>query len=348
MSTAPDLVVLGRIATLSGEVGFGWTEGLAILDGRIVAAGARQEIEDLAGAGTRIIELAPGQAALPAITDAHLHLVAAAVSADEVDLSGMPSLEAALEMVAEAHAARSRAGDRMGWLLGHGWTTDGWAARPTAADLERVAPGRPIALWAHDHHTRWLSAAALATLGIDATTPDPPGGSVERDADGRPDGLLYEHATRIGAAAIPPASEAAIRAALVRYADRLAALGGRRPVRRPAPDASLAGFSILRAMAAEGQLPLRVHAGIRDEQLEASIVAGLRSGDGVASDPDAGPLERRAAERYRVGWLKLFGDGSVGSRTAAMLEAYDDAWATRTGRALGSLLETRERLTERV
>jgi predicted amidohydrolase YtcJ len=240
----------------------------------------------------------------------------------------------------------------MGWLLGHGWTTDGWAPRPTAADLERVAPGRPIALWAHDHHTRWLSAAALATLGIDATTPDPPGGSVGRDADGRPDGLLYEHATRIGAAAIPPASEAAIRAALVRYADRLAALGvtGVQDPGGLSPDASLAGgFSILRAMAAEGQLPLRVHAGIRDEQLEAAIVAGLRSGDGVASDPDAGPLERRAAERYRIGWLKLFGDGSVGSRTAAMLEAYDDALG-RPGPAgsLGSLLETRERLTERV
>jgi len=352
LTTTPDLIVLGRIASLSGEAGFGWVEGLAVRDGRIVASGARHEIAPLAGGRTRTIELAPDQIALPSVTDAHLHLVAAALAADEVDLEDARSLPAALEIVAEAHAARLRHGDRGGWLLGHGWATDGWQARPTAADLERVAPGRPIALWAHDHHTRWLSETALSALGIAASTADPAGGIVGRDPDGRPDGLLYEHATQIGAAAIPRATEAATKAAILRYADRLAALGvtGVHDPGGVAPDASLGGgFAAIRAMAAEGGLPLRVHVGIRDEQLEAAIAAGVRSWQGLAPDHPGAPDERRAAERYRVGWLKLFGDGSVGSRTAALLEPYDDA-AERPGPAgpIGSLLETRQWLTEQI
>ena len=184
MTRAPELIVLGRIASLAGEVGFGWIEGLAILDGVIVARGRRDQLAPLAGAGTRIIELGPGQVALPAVTDAHLHLVAAAVAADEVDLDGLPSLAAALAAIGDAHATRRREGDRDGWLFGHGWTVDGWRDRPTAADLERVAPGRRIALWAHDHHTRWLSEAALAAIGVDGSTADPPGGIVGRDRSG--------------------------------------------------------------------------------------------------------------------------------------------------------------------
>src|SRR4029450_203598 len=91
------------------------------------------------------------------------------------------------------------------------------------------------------------------------------------------------------------------------------------------------------------------HAGIRDEQLEAAIDAGLRSGQAPTMDREGDVAQSRAVDRFRVGWLKLFGDGSVGSRTAAMLEPYDDA-GERHGPAgpLGSLLEPPEDLTERV
>jgi predicted amidohydrolase YtcJ len=349
---SPDLILLGRIASLAGETGFGWIGGLAVIDGRIVASGSRHEIRLLAGARTRIIDLSAGQIALPAVTDAHLHLVAAALAAEEVDLEGAPSLAAALALVAEAHAVRLSTGDPACWLFGHGWATDGWQGRPSAADLERVAPGRPIALWAHDHHTRWLSEAALAAMGIDATTIDPPGGSIGRDPSGRPDGLVHEHATRIGADAIPRPTEVAIEAAIARYAERLAGLGvtGVHDPGGLAPDASLAGgLGTIRAMAAAGRLPIRVHAGLRDEQLDTAISTGLRSGQGLAPDQDSDVDARRAIDRFRVGWLKLFSDGSVGSRTAAMLEPYDDA-RERPGPAgpLGGLLETREQLSERV
>jgi predicted amidohydrolase YtcJ len=351
MTRAPDLIVLGRIASLAGDAGFGWIGGLAVLDGVIVANGDRHEVARLAGAGTRIIELAAGQVALPSVTDAHLHLVAAALAADEVDLEGTPSLAAALASIADAHATRLADGDRDGWIFGRGWAIDGWHDRPTAAALERCAPGRPIALWAHDHHTRWLSEAAMAAVGIEASTADPPGGVVGRDRSGRPNGLLYEHATRLGAEAIPQPTAETTRAAISRYARHLAAAGVT-GVHDPGPLIPMPLFegavTIVSAMAVAGDLPMRVHAGIRDEQLEAAIAAGLRSGEGVAPRPDASPAERRTADRFRVGWLKLFGDGSVGSRTAAMLEPYDDA-DQRPGPSgpRGALLESPERLAER-
>ncbi len=352
MRRPPDLIVLGRIASLAGEEGFGWLEGLAVLEGRIVAAGPRHDIVALVGAGTRTMELAPGQVALPSVTDAHLHLVDAALAADDVDLEGSATLEVALQRVADAETARLADGDRDGWLQGHGWPTDAWVARPTAADLEHVAPGRRIALWSHDHHTMWVSMAALAEAGIEASTPDPAGGVVGRDAFGRPDGLLHEHATGLVAAAIPRPRPSAIDDAVTRYARRLAAVGvtGAHDPGSLTADATLAGgFSAIKAMAEDGRLPLRVHAGLRGAQLEAAIDAGLRSGQRVLPRPDAGPTERRAVDRFRVGWLKLFADGSLGSRTAAMFEPYDDA-STRPGPGgpHGGLLESWEAINGRV
>ncbi|HVQ23282.1 MAG TPA: amidohydrolase family protein [Candidatus Saccharimonadia bacterium] len=243
-------------------------------------------------------------------------------------------------------------GDRDGWLLGHGWATDRWAAHPSAPDLERVAPGRRIALWSHDHHTMWLSMAALAAAGLTASTPEPVGGVVVRDASGRPDGLLHEHAIGLVDDVLPRPTTVAIEDAVIRYARRLAAVGvtGVHDPGSLAADTTLAGgFGATKAMAEGGRLQLRVHAGIRSGQLEAAIDARLRSGQRVELGRDTGPSERRAIDRFRVGWLKLFADGSLGSRTAAMFEPYDDA-STRPGPGgpHGGLLDPPEVLREQV
>ncbi|MGH2407524.1 MAG: amidohydrolase [Candidatus Limnocylindrales bacterium] len=348
----PELIIEGRIATFDGEAGFGWIEALAVADGRVLAAGRLAHVAGLAGPSTRRLRLGPGRVAMPAITDAHIHLLEAAVTAEEIDLEGTDSMVEAVAIVASTHAERLAAGDRDGWLLGHGWLADRWGGLPNADALEAAAPGRPIALWAHDHHARWLSRAALAACGIDADTPDPAGGIVGRSDDGRPSGVLFEHATRIGVAAIPRPSPAELAEAVVRHAARLAALGivGVQDPGATAPDPQLDhGLLVCRGLAVAGRLPLRVHAGIRDEQLETAIAAGLRSGDRVAPDAAHDPAARRAADRFRVGWLKLFGDGSVGSRTAALLEPYEaEAGRPPPGGPRGRLLESRERMTERV
>lgn len=307
-----DLVVTGRIATLAGPSGLGWVEALAIADGRIIAAGGRPAIAGLEGPGTQRIDLAPDEVAIPGLTDAHLHLADAAIGETDLDLSTAASLESGLGRIAE-YAAAAGPGD---WVRGHGWDADRWRGWPTAGDLELVAPGRLIALWAHDHHALWASERAVREAGVGEGTPDPPGGLIRRHDDGRPTGILHEAAARLVSASIPAPSPDAVAAAIVRLARRLLAAGVV-AVHDPGsvvPDPDLrVGLPAYASLAEAGDLALRVHVAVREEGLRRAIDLGLRSGDPI------GP----AAGRARVGWLKLFADGTLGSRTAAMLDPYE-------------------------
>jgi predicted amidohydrolase YtcJ len=306
--TAPEAIVVGRAATLAGDAGFGWAEGLAIAGGRVVAVGRRDEIEALAGRHTRRVELAPDEVAVPGLTDSHLHLAETALAARRIDLSDAPTLDDALARVAGAHAGAPAGA----WLEGKGWDADRWAAWPTADDLARVAPGRRVALWAHDHHALWASPAALREAGIGEATADPPGGVVRRAADGRPTGVLHEAAARLVTRHVPLADADATAEALTTLLPSLLRLG---IVAVHDPGGLSLDPSLDRAIAAyvrlgdRGELGLRVHACVRPEQLPAAIESGFRSGQ---------PLG--ASDLVRVGWLKCFADGTLGSRTAALLE----------------------------
>jgi predicted amidohydrolase YtcJ len=224
-------------------------------------------------------------------------------------------------------------------LLGHGWSFDALSARPRATWLDKAAPGRPVALWAHDHHSRWLSSAALRQAGLEKRE-DPPGGRIDRSRSGAPTGILYEGAAGIVDAYIPETPSDVVEAAISDYARRLAGLGITE-VHDPggvAPDPALRGGPVrYRAMAETGRLPLRVVASVREEQLERAIEIGFRSGRAFGP-PGSG--------RYQDGWLKLFSDGALGSRTAALLSAYDDPGelGARPGGSHGMLLRSRAKL----
>src|SRR6476660_8067131 len=161
-----ETLITRRIATLAGETGFGWVEAIGIRDGRIAFAGSEVALETRADPFTERIALDPDEVALPGLTDAHLHLAGAAVATRQLDLSSAATLEAGMERIGAAHRALGVADT---WLEGHGWDSDRWGRWPTAADLERVAPGRRCALWAHDHHALLASRAALAARGVDAS-----------------------------------------------------------------------------------------------------------------------------------------------------------------------------------
>jgi predicted amidohydrolase YtcJ len=312
-----DTLVSGRIATFAGDSGFGWVEALGIRDGKVAFAGSAIELETRADPHTRRIELEPGEIGMPGIIDAHIHLVDTALAVDHVDLSAASTLEAAMDVV-RAAAERVPA---PGWLIGFGWDQRRWGVYPGAADLERVVPGRLVAIHSSDHHAILASHAALALAAIDAATSDPAGGVIRRAADGTPDGVLLENASAMVVDRIPKPESEDIRRALIVLGRRLVEAGvvGAHEPGSLAADPTNRILDLYSEMAAAGELPFRLRAGVQDDGLDNAIARGLRSGQGI-NDSDTAWLA--------MGWLKLFADGTLGSRTAALLEPLEGGGGT--------------------
>jgi len=305
-----DSLIIGRIATLAGETGFGWVEAIGIRDGRVAFAGSAVDLETRADPHTERISLEPDEVAVPGLTDAHLHLARSAASASQLDLTGAATIHEGLRWIRRAHEGLT---DPMAWLEGHGWDVDRWGRWPTAGDLEGVAPGRRCALWAHDHHALLASRAALVVAGVTSERPDPAGGLIRHGPDGEPEGVLHEAATGLVTVHIPPMSPRDLEAAIIAVSLELLALGVV-AVHDPgglAPDPDLEwSYPAYAHLSEIGRLPVRVLASLRDDALETALAGGLRSGAVLGADVDG---------RARVGWQKCFADGSLGSRTAALL-----------------------------
>jgi predicted amidohydrolase YtcJ len=331
-----EALVTGRIATLAGDSGFGWVEAVGISRGRVAFAGSAVELETRADPFTVRFELDPDEVAIPGLTDAHLHLAEGGIARDKVDLSQVPSLAAAVAAIRAAGEARPE-GER--WIEGHGWDPDRFGRWPTADDLEAVVPGRHVAIWAHDHHSLWVSRAALATAGIGRDTVDPDGGLIRRDDAGDPSGVLHESAARLVTGHVPAASleryETLIRE-LAADLVRLGVVAVHDPGGLSLQEGLGAGIAAFRALDERGTLPIRVHACIREEQIEAASAAGLRSGDPLWPD----------ARRAHLGWLKLFADGTLASRTAALLDPIEaeEGRPLPTGTERGVFITPPERL----
>jgi predicted amidohydrolase YtcJ len=327
-----DALVSGRIATFAGHHGFGWVEAVGIRGGRIAFAGSAVELETRADTHTLRIELEPGEIALPGLTDAHLHFLDAALAAEQVDLTGARTLDEGLALL--------RAADRTlppgAWLEGAGWDHRRWGGWPTAAALDAAIPGRAAALWSFDHHAIWASSASLRIAGIEASTGDPAGGIVRRLADGTPEGVVLENAVPLVTRCIPPPSAETIRRAAGNFGRELLALGVV-AVHDPGSlgdDGRLGSIDAYAALSDAGELAVRVHASLQAGSLDAGIARGLRSG---------APIGEVADGRARVGWLKLFADGTLGAGTAALLaprEGSTDAGLLRHGsEELAALVE---------
>ncbi len=334
MRTPADLVITGRIATLAGESGFGWSAGIAIADGRVVSVGSDVELSDLVGPRTERWQLPPDLAVMPGITDAHMHLMTLVLAEQQVDLTGM-ELPEALAAIGERHRKMNESGDQDGWLLGHGWSAHELGGWPDADSLEAAAPGRAVALYAHDHHSRWVSRAAMRRARLEASEA-PAGGLIRRDERGRATGILHESAASLVDHAIPDPPEADIAAGLQRVAATLATLGvtGCHDPGELTDDREMVrGPLMYRRFAERGELPLRVHGSVRAPQLERAAAQGLRSGQRTG--------------RFTLGWLKLFADGSLGSRSAALLAPYEDAHINPpTGGPAGMFVTDRAELEE--
>jgi predicted amidohydrolase YtcJ len=167
--------------------------GLAVAGDRVLGVLPEEDLADLQGPGVEVVDLAGGLV-LPGFQDAHVHPVQGGVERLRCDLSGLATPQEYLTAVrsyVEAHPDRP-------WVLGGGWAMPAFGpSGPRARDLDAVVGDRPVFLPNRDHHGAWVSSAALRLAGVDASTPDPPDGRIERGPDGAPTGTLHEGATAL-------------------------------------------------------------------------------------------------------------------------------------------------------
>ncbi|NTU82102.1 MAG: amidohydrolase [Chloroflexales bacterium] len=281
---------------------------VAVRDGRIFALGSEGRVQAaVAGMRGETINLR-GRAVVPGLTDAHVHITWQGLGAREARLGEAASLEAALAIIAE----RARALSPGIWLRGGGWDHIPWGRRwPTRADLDAVCPDRPATLTRKDGHSLWVNSKALALAGITAETPDPVGGQIQRDQERAPTGILFEAAMDLVRAVVPPIGEVerldGLRAAL-----HEALSYGITSIHIPPGTNHASGPEALRdlqTLRARDALSVRSLAFLAQPDLEGALAIGLRSGLG---------------DRWlRIGGLKLFADGSLGSESAEMLNHYE-------------------------
>jgi len=284
-----------------------WAEAVACAGGRIVAVGADEEILPLADANTQVIDVG-GRLALPGFIDAHVHFLRYAVSRRFVDLHRVADFAEVRRRVQEA-VQRTPLGQ---WVVGIGWEHDLWGLGrfPTRADLDDIAPHVPVALYRMDMHTVWVNSKALEMAGITRDTPDPPQGRIERDAQGEPTGILREwSAVHLIQRCLPEPDEetqlTCLREAIAE-AHRLGITGIHDQRVENEGRESLRAFQTLYE---RGELRLRVHANIAAAFLDHVNALGLLPGFGN--------------ERLWLGHVKVFADGTLGSRTAWMLEPFE-------------------------
>ena len=246
-----------------------------------------------------------GHTLLPGLTDAHAHMSGLGFLAISLDLSGVPSVNDAVRQIAEY----AETAPHSSWIQGRGWNQVLWPVKefPTAADIDAVVSDRPVWLRRVDGHAGWANSATLTIAGIDDDTPDPIGGKIVRDGAGKATGVLIDKAMGLVTAHIPPPSKDDIRNAYSRASAYLLSLG--------ITGVHDAGINIREAevymsMADDHELNMRIYA--------------MLGGAGENLDGFGKPIRQYGDDRLDIAAVKLYADGALGSRGAAMLEPYSD------------------------
>lgn len=287
-------------------------EAVVAVDGRIAYVGSTEEALKRAPASAKRVDL-KGQTVLPGLTDSHAHLADIGFRELDFNLEGTASL-ADLQARLKARAAQTKAGD---WLTGDGWIESRWtpARFPTKEDLDSVVADRAVVLQRADGHSVVANSLALKRAGIDRNTKSPAGGSIIKDPKtGEPTGMLLDNAMGLVKALIPERTEAEVLKALEAGAKRSVALGW---TQIQDAGTALRQVELLCRLYAQGRVKLRVYNAIggAEPELHADAERFVKQG----------PAARSCDERYVVRGIKLYIDGALGSRGAALLAPYSDA-----------------------
>jgi predicted amidohydrolase YtcJ len=299
-----DLIVTG--ATIhTVDQAFGSVDAFAVRDGKFIFVGDTAGAMRLRGNATQMLELS-GKTVLPGLIDAHLHLTDIGLALHEVELDGAPSLE---EVIRRTVAFAKASSDP--WILGEGWDQNLWPQPkfPTQQALSAAIPDRPVALDRVDGHALFVNAKAMQMAGITKATADPAGGRIVRGPDGEPTGVFIDNAMKLVYRIIPrPTHQQLRRAALAAAAEchrwGVTAIGEART--------SAADLAVYRELAASGELMLRNYTRLEDDPRL------------LADQLTAGPSSAEYDGRLWIRGIKLFADGALGSRGAALLEPYTD------------------------
>ncbi|MGQ9895711.1 MAG: amidohydrolase [Roseiflexus sp.] len=286
---------------------------VAIGGDRILAVGPSQAVESLAGADTRVVRLPPGYALLPAFHDSHQHLLSYVRSRTRVSLWDTSSIPAVLERLRAAAEHRPPGS----WIVAVGHDQGRLTERrhPTLAELDAAVPAHPVLVYRACNHMALANSPALARAGVTPSTPDPPGGRIERDGDGNPTGVLLEAAISSVAHAVEAPDidwRAGMRDAAREYHRRgIVAVG----------EAALGHVNGVRDLAMVSDAIRDGGIGLRMYVLAYGAVAGHML---EAAEAGAWREVWRDDKWLRFGGIKYFADGTLGGGTAWLSDGYGD------------------------
>ena len=305
---AETVFINGNIHTVDGRQPH--AEAVAVKGGRIVFVGSNAEAAKKfpAASGSRRIDL-QGRTVVPGMTDAHCHIFGIGAREMNLNLEGTTSLEDFLAKVKE----RVRQTPPHQWITGRGWIETFWKPPifPTCMDLDKVSPENPVFLTRADGHGVVVNSAALKIAGINKETPNPFGGEILKDKkSGEPLGMLLDHAEELVGKHMPPPTAAETERALLLGVKRSLELGW---CEIQNAGSVLAEVDLMRRLCDDGKIKLRIY----------NAVYG--PGEPAARLLADGPVVDACDHHFTNRTIKVVFDGSLGSRSAALLDRYADA-----------------------
>jgi predicted amidohydrolase YtcJ len=283
-------------------------EAVAVKGDRIVFVGSNAAVKKFAGPSTRVVDL-HGATVVPGLTDAHHHLFGVGFREMTLNLEGVTSLADFLAKV-KVRVDQAKPG---AWVTGRGWIETFWQPPvfPTRWDLDKISPHNPVVLERADGHGAIANSAALKIAGIDKNTPSPFGGEISKDKQsGEPNGMLLDAAQGLVRRHVPPTSAEEIEEAYILGVKRDVSLGW---TQVQDPGGGYEDVDLFKRLYGAGKIKLRIYKALSSPGSEVNRL--FREG----------PIIEAYGNRLNVRTIKVYVDGSLGSRSAALLEPYSDA-----------------------